>query len=145
MVNTIQEINKKTKEIVLLQTSAGGISISIRYFSPGNTGLVIDMSMRSKTITANDMAKIIDFSRSYNASSIILVTDAKINFNPNSIFSDCWFCHLPTECYSIEKNGFLALGYDDLRDNCYEVTSFADLARRCWHDSDSDFYSSFDN
>lgn len=141
MVNTLSEIQACTTPIDFISTSRGGISLSIRLFSPGNTGMIVDLSHRKRAITANDMAGVSVLGNRYAVSSIVIITDANINFSFAQVFPNAWVCWLPTATYIIKEGSRFALGYDDFDLSHGEFRPFYDLARRCWYQDEGDFYS----
>jgi len=141
MQNTLQQIEYRTRLIEDVQTSPRGIQASIRLFAPGNTGMVVDMSHRTRAITANDMAGVAALAFEYKVNSIVLITDAGINFNPTSTFPGIWVCHLPTQTLLIDEPGRFALGYH-VNDYAYgPMTPCYELASQQYFQDESDFYS----
>ncbi|UVV74324.1 hypothetical protein [Pantoea agglomerans] len=141
MVNTLSEIQNRTTPIDDISTSRGGISISIRLFSPGNTGMIVNLCHRTRAITANDMAGVVSLGNQYAVSSIVIITDAKFNFLPALVFPNAWVCWLPTTTHLIEEGNRFALGYDYFDPNYGESRPFYELARRCGYQDEGDFYS----
>ncbi|EOV2101830.1 TPA: hypothetical protein MAD82_000501 [Klebsiella pneumoniae] len=141
MQNTLQQIEIRTQLIANVQTSPRGIQASIRLFAPGNTGMVVDLSHRTRAITANDMAGVAAISLAYKANTIALITDARINFNFTAIFPDAWVCQLPTQAYIIEEQWRFAIGFDTYDSSNYPCTPYVELAKQRWYQDEGDFYS----
>lgn len=141
MRNTLQTIENRTRLIEPVQTSPRGIQASIRLFAPGNTGMIVDMSHRTRAITANDMAGVASLAFRYKVNSIVLITDAGINFTSTSTFPGIWVCQLPTQVYVIEEQWRFAIGFDTYDSSNYPCTPYVELAKQCWYQDEGDFYS----
>lgn len=141
MKNTLQQIEIRTRLIANVQTSPRGIQASIRLFAPGNIGMVVDLSHRTRAITANDMAGVSAISLAYKANTITLITDANIKFDFTAIFPGVWVCLLPTQAYIIEEQWRFAIGFDTYDSSNFPCTPYVELAKQRWYQDAGDFYS----
>ncbi|EJF31695.1 hypothetical protein A936_08883 [Enterobacter sp. Ag1] len=105
--------------------------------------MVVDLSHRIRAITINDMAGVKLIANNYNVQAVVIVTNARINFNFSDAFPNIWTCWVPVDTNVIESDARFALSFNYFIEYSGWKTSYLEIANHSVYEDENDFYSQF--